>query len=206
MSTLPLLILLAASSFGFAGAAETGKEILLVILLHPHFASFQLNAIPTTIPRINRRTPPVSDSGNMMAKSMRAARIQATQRMDCGVQLRQTPTWNTQNGVTATWKLTRATQKVCKALSSKKLLIPYLYLPGLCITYAGTVPNTPCVKGPWKYKGVEYTGCANPSSNELGYWCPTEVTADGDYISKKWGYCNMEIASCNPQGEAGFHV
>ena len=116
MSTLPLLILLAASCFGFA-RAETGKEIHLAILLHPHFASFQLNAIPTTTPKTNRRTPPVSDSGNMMAKSMKAARIQATQRMDCGVRPRQTLTWNTQNGATATWKLTRATQKVCKALS-----------------------------------------------------------------------------------------
>ena len=116
MSTLPLLILLAASCFGFA-RAETGKEIHLAILPHPHFATFQLNAIPTTTPKMTRRTPPVSDSGNMMAKSMRAARILATQRMDCGVQLRQTPTWNTQNGVTATWKLTRATQRVCKALS-----------------------------------------------------------------------------------------
>ena len=71
---------------------------------------------------------------------------------------------------------------------------------------SGTVPNTPCVKGTWKYKGVESTGCANPSNNELGYWCPTEVTANGDYISKKWGYCNMEVASCNPEGKAGFIV
>ena len=77
---------------------------------------------------------------------------------------------------------------------------------GQCFTNAGTVPNMPCVEGPWKYKGVEYTGCANPSENKAtGLWCPTEVTSDGDYISGKWGACNMALKACNPEGEVTFH-
>jgi len=49
---------------------------------------------------------------------------------------------------------------------------------------------------------VEYTGCANPSENKAtGLWCPTEVSSNGDYISGKWGACNMALKACNPEGK-----
>ena len=69
--------------------------------------------------------------------------------------------------------------------------------PGTCYTNAGADPNTACVTGIWKYLGLPYEGCANPSANSLGLWCPTEVTADGDYISGKWGACDMALDACN---------
>ena len=68
--------------------------------------------------------------------------------------------------------------------------------PGTCFTNAGAAPNTACVKGVWKYQGFPYEGCANPSANSLGLWCPTEVTANGDYISGKWGACDMALDAC----------
>lgn len=70
-------------------------------------------------------------------------------------------------------------------------------IPGTCYTNAGAAPNTACVKGVWKYQGLPYKGCANPSAQPLGLWCPTEVTANGDYISGKWGACDMELDACN---------
>ena len=68
---------------------------------------------------------------------------------------------------------------------------------GTCYTNAGAAPNTACVKGVWKYQGLPYEGCANPSAQPLGLWCPTEVTANGDYISGKWGACDMALDACN---------
>ena len=73
-------------------------------------------------------------------------------------------------------------------------------IPGTCYTKAGDAggkaPNTACVKGVWKYKGLPYKGCANPSAQPLGLWCPTEVTANGDYITGKWGACDMALGAC----------
>ena len=52
----------------------------------------------------------------MMAKNMKAVPIPVIQSGDSGVQLRPILTWSGRNGVTATWKLKHATQKVCLAL------------------------------------------------------------------------------------------
>ena len=69
-------------------------------------------------------------------------------------------------------------------------------IPGTCYTNAGEDPNTACVTGIWKYSGLSYEDCANPNAVSSGLWCPTEVTANGDYISGKWGYCDMALGAC----------
>ena len=81
----------------------------------------------------------------------------------------------------------------CTALSSSGA--QQLLIPGVpCYTNAGDVPNSPCVTGPWKYQGVLYEGCANAGFAWM--WCPTEVTANGDYITGKWGACDMTLDAC----------
>ena len=45
----------------------------------------------------------------------------------------------------------------------------------------------------------EAVGCANPDRGNGGLWCATEVDSDGIY--QNWGYCNMDMKACNPDGE-----
>ena len=69
--------------------------------------------------------------------------------------------------------------------------------------------NKPCVAGKWgKWGGHHVAGKVEGCySREIDPWCATEVdsrewsTDYGDW--KKWGYCNMTIAACNPEGEVG---
>ena len=57
--------------------------------------------------------------------------------------------------------------------------------------------NMPCVDGKWKNKGEEVEGCI--STKDDAPWCATEVDSDGNW--KKYGFCNMNIAACNPDDE-----
>jgi len=50
----------------------------------------------------------------------------------------------------------------------------------------------PCVF-PFKYRGVVYNECTTARASM--YWCSTQVNKQGEYIRRKWGYCDE--ASCN---------
>ena len=54
----------------------------------------------------------------------------------------------------------------------------------------------------------EAVGCANPDRGNGGLWCPTEVDSDGihQYGSPHWGYCNMTMEACNPDGETNLPI
>ena len=128
----------------------------------------------------------------------------------------------TQNITTATWKLKHATQRVRFAfwftyhLSVKRLaqglgplarFMFYIFILGKCITLNNPdkkwySSNMPCVDGKWKNGDEEVEGCISDSENPP--WCATEVDSTGAW--QKYGYCNMNIAACNPGGEVEFLV
>ena len=91
---------------------------------------------------------------------------------------------------------------------------------GKCFTNGdGNAKYTPCVEGTWKWRGRtdwvdadsadgEAVGCANPDRGNGGLWCATEVDSDGihQYGSPHWGYCNMTMEACNPDGETNLPI
>ena len=84
------------------------------------------------------------------------------------------------------------------------------FIAAKCLTT--TRHSTPCVVGTWKWRGRtdwvladsadgEAIGCANPDRGNNGLWCATKVDSDGIYQNPNWGYCNMTMEACNPDGE-----
>ena len=73
-----------------------------------------------------------------------------------------------------------------------------------CVTSGGEVPNKQC-KFPWinSDNNKTYVGCANPNNDSKGYWCPTEVNEDGEFVpeSGNWGYCSDKCQK--DKGELG---
>lgn len=60
-----------------------------------------------------------------------------------------------------------------------------------CATTGGPVIGAKC-QFPFTYKGRKYTTCIR---HRASTWCPTQLNAKGEYIWKKWGYCNKD-AKC----------
>ena len=69
------------------------------------------------------------------------------------------------------------------------------FIAGQCITDDSSADaNKPCLF-PFKFYNEWYYGCKLAGSSAFN-WCATELTNDGEYISGKWGYCDMSIPEC----------
>ena len=82
----------------------------------------------------------------------------------------------------------------------------FCYLASSCRTMTSSSntnpdPNKACVF-PFTYRGNEYTQCTSLNNGGV-FWCATEVSSGGAYITDKWGVCTEECRTAGTNYNTG---
>ena len=77
----------------------------------------------------------------------------------------------------------------------KQFVIYFFSLDSSCRTISHTSGKNPdankkCIF-PFKYQEKEFRNCTTAGNTGV-FWCATEVSVDGSYVSGKWGICTEE--------------